>query len=84
MLHWPDSMVTYLSGEKMLFSQDAFGMHLAGMKLFADEYPDYVIEWEAAKYFANILMLYASQILGVLDTLAALNLDIKFIVLDCD
>ena len=79
MLHWPDSMITYLRGEKVLFTQDAFGMHLAGLKLFADEYPDYVIEWEAAKYFANILMLYASPILGVLDALPGLNLDIKFI-----
>ncbi|MHB9139865.1 MAG: FprA family A-type flavoprotein [Victivallaceae bacterium] len=82
MLHWPDSMITYLSGEKVLFSQDAFGMHLAGLKLFADEYPDYVIEWEAAKYFANILMLYASPILGVLNALPGLNLDIKFIAPD--
>lgn len=82
MLHWPDSMITYLRGEKVLFTQDAFGMHLAGLKLFADEYPDYVIEWEAAKYFANILMLYASPILGVLDALPGLNLDIKFIAPD--
>jgi flavorubredoxin len=82
MLHWPDSMITYLSGEKVLFSQDAFGMHLAGLKLFADEYPDYVIEWEAAKYFANILMLYSSQILATLDALPGLNLDVKYIAPD--
>ena len=82
MLHWPDSMFTYLSGEKVLFSQDAFGMHLAGLKLFADEYPEYVIEWEAAKYFANILMLYSSQILAVLDALPGLNLDVKYIAPD--
>jgi flavorubredoxin len=82
MLHWPDSMITYLSGEKVLFSQDAFGMHLAGLKLFADEYPEYVIEWEAAKYFANILMLYSSQILATLDALPGLNLDVKYIAPD--
>ena len=37
MLHWPDSMFSYLSGEKILFSQDGFGMHLATEKIFADE-----------------------------------------------
>lgn len=82
MLHWPDSMISYLSGEKILFSQDAFGMHLAGLKLFADQYPDYVIEWEAAKYFANILMLYSSQIMATLDVLSGLNLDVKYIAPD--
>lgn len=57
-------------------------MHLAGLKLFADEYPEYVIEWEAAKYFANILMLYSSQILATLDALPGLNLDVKYIAPD--
>lgn len=29
MLHWPDSMATYLTGDEILFSNDAFGQHLA-------------------------------------------------------
>ena len=37
MLHWPDSMVTYCPEEKILFSNDAFGQHLAASKLFDDE-----------------------------------------------
>jgi flavorubredoxin len=82
MLHWPDSMFSYLSGEGILFSQDGFGMHLAGLKRFADEYPDYVIEWEAAKYYANILMLYASKILSVLEELPKFNFDLKIIAPD--
>ncbi len=82
MLHWPDSMFSYLSGEKMLFSQDGFGMHLAGLKRFADEYPADVIEWEAAKYYANILMLYASQILSLLEALPKFNFEITTIAPD--
>jgi flavorubredoxin len=82
MLHWPDSMLTYLDGEKILFSQDAFGMHLAGTKLYADEYEPYIIDWEAKKYFANILMLYATKILPLLDGLPDLNLDIAMIAPD--
>ena len=59
MLHWPDSMFSYLSGERILFSQDAFGMHLATNERFADEIEDAVLEYEAGTYFANILLPYA-------------------------
>lgn len=82
MLHWPDSMISYLSGEKILFSQDAFGMHLAGSQLYADEYAPYIIEWEAKKYYANILMPYSQKILELLDNLPSFNLDIKIIAPD--
>ncbi len=82
MIHWPDSMISYLSGEKVLFTQDGFGMHLAGLERFADEYPDYVIEWEAAKYFANILTPYASKILSVLEALPGFNFETKIIAPD--
>ncbi|WP_217704973.1 FprA family A-type flavoprotein [Victivallis sp. Marseille-Q1083] len=82
MLHWPDSMVSYLDGEKILFSQDAFGMHLAGTPLYADEYPSYIIETEAKKYFANILLLQAPKILDLLNQLPGLNLDIRLLAPD--
>lgn len=82
MLHWPDSMVTYLTGEKVLFSQDAFGMHLAGSARFADEYSKDVLYEEARKYFANILLLQAGRIIDLLDNLPDLNLDIDFVAPD--
>ena len=82
MLHWPDSMVTYLTGEKVLFSQDAFGMHLAGSARFADEYSKDVLYEEARKYFANILLLQAGRIIDLLDNLPGLNLDIDFVAPD--
>lgn len=56
MLHWPDSMMTYLTDEKLLLPSDAFGMHLASSRRFADEIEDGLLEREAAKYYANILL----------------------------
>jgi len=56
MCHWPDSMVTYLHERQLLFSQDIFGMHLAGDERFADELDNKTLDHEAAKYFANILL----------------------------
>ena len=61
MLHWPDSMVTYCPEEKILFSNDAFGQHLASNRLFDDENDLAVVMAEAKKYYANILMLYGKQ-----------------------
>ena len=82
MLHWPDSMVCYLTGEKVLFSQDAFGMHLAGSERFADEYSDSLLYEEAKKYFANILLLQSAKIIDLLNNLPGLNLDIDFVAPD--
>jgi flavorubredoxin len=82
MLHWPDSMFSYLKEQKLLISQDAFGMHLASSRLFADENDMAVMEQEAAKYFANILLLYSPQILKLLDTVASMNLAIECIAPD--
>ncbi len=82
MLHWPDSMFAYLTGEKVLFSQDGFGMHFATEKIWADEnyWPD--MEREMAKYYANILLPYAPQALKLLDVFPSLNLDIDVIAPD--
>ena len=60
MLHWPDSMFTYLNGEKILFSSDAFGQHYAGPERFDDEIGDAVFP-HAKTYFANILLLYTKK-----------------------
>ncbi len=60
MLHWPDSMFTYIPEKKILFSQDAFGMHYATSRLFVDENDWPTVYWESAKYYANILMPYST------------------------
>ena len=56
MCHWPDSMVTYHHEDQILFSQDAFGMHFASHQRFADELEPGARQYEAEKYFANILL----------------------------
>jgi flavorubredoxin len=82
MLHWPDSMVCYLDSDKILFSQDAFGMHLTGSKLWADMYDKSILDYEARKYFINIINLQAAKVLDLLKTLPTLNLDIQIIAPD--
>ena len=82
MLHWPDSMFTYLVEDKLLFSQDGFGMHLATNQLFVEENEWDVIETEMKRYYANILLPYAPQALKLLEVFPTLNLDIAMIAPD--
>lgn len=82
MLHWPDSMVTYLKEEGILFSQDGFGMHLASNERFDDEVSADILEYEAKKYFANILTPYSDLVLKFANRLAILRLDLKMIAPD--
>lgn len=66
MLHWPDSMFTYINEDRILFSSDAFGQHYAGPERFDDEIGDAIMP-HARKYFANILLPYAPLILKLVD-----------------
>lgn len=68
MVHWPDSMMTYFPVEKILFSMDAFGQHIANSQAYDDELPLDVIMDEARRYYANIITPLGSL---VLKTLAA-------------
>ena len=74
MLHWPDSMVTYCPEEKILFSNDAFGQHLAASMRFDDENDLEIILAEAKKYYANILMPFGKQAQAALKILGDLDL----------
>jgi len=80
MLHWPDSMVTFLHNEGMLFSNDIFGMHLAHSKRFDDETPDW--RYEAATYYANIITPYSNIVTSFLTKFKAKNLPVKVIAPD--
>ncbi|MHC5053700.1 MAG: FprA family A-type flavoprotein [Planctomycetota bacterium] len=82
MLHWPDSMVSYLAEEKVLFSQDGFGMHLASTERFDDELDPAVLEQEAAKYFANILLPFSPIVKKLLARLGELKLDVALLAPD--
>jgi len=77
MVHWPDNMVSYMPEEKILFSNDAFGQHIASSERFDDEYPLDIILEEAKKYYANIVLPYSNQVQKALTE--AGKLDIKMI-----
>ncbi len=76
MVHWPDNMVTYSPEDKILFSNDGFGQHLACSERFDDEYPLNIIMEEAKKYYANIVLPYSGQVQKALQALAGLEVDI--------
>jgi flavorubredoxin len=82
MLHWPDSMIAYLSGDDILFSQDGFGMHLAGSERFADQVEPAVMEYEGGRYFANILLPYSALVLKLLEKVKTLGISPKIIAPD--
>ncbi|MDY6893652.1 MAG: flavodoxin domain-containing protein [Chloroflexota bacterium] len=75
MLHWPDSMCSYLVEDKILFSMDAFGQHIATSSRFDDEVGLATIMPEAAKYYANILMPFGDLIVKAVDKLGGLEID---------
>ena len=82
MLHWPDSMFSYLSEDRLLFSQDAFGMHLAASERFEDQLDFSLLEYEGARYYANILLPYSHLILKLLERVQSLNLEIEIVAPD--
>jgi len=79
MIHWPDSMMTYLSHDKVLLSNDAFGQHFCAKSMFNDEVDTDELYQEAIKYYANILTPFSPIIIKKIDEVIALNLDIKMI-----
>jgi flavorubredoxin len=81
MLHWPDSMFTYVPQDRILFSSDAFGQHYAGFEKFDDVIGDAIMP-HAQKYFANILLLYAPLILKLIEKVGRLGLKIDMICPD--
>lgn len=86
MLHWPDSMMSYIKEDKLLISQDAFGQHLASSARFDDEYCDQcsTVELEHAvrDYYANILMPFGALIKAKLAEVQKLGLEIDMIAPD--
>jgi flavorubredoxin len=81
MIHWPDSMFTYLKEDKILFSSDGFGQHYAGPEKYDDQVGDKIMH-HAKKYFANILLLYSTHIQKLLDNVLRLGLEFKMICPD--
>jgi len=79
MLHWPDSMATYMTKDNILFSNDAFGQHYASEELFNDLVDKSELFKEAMKYYANILTPFSRVLTKKLDEIIALGLPIDII-----
>ena len=79
MLHWPDTMFTYMSGDDILFSNDAFGQHYATESLFDTAANVNEVMYEAEKYYTNILNLYSPMVARKVKEVLGMNLPIKMI-----
>ena len=79
MLHWPDSMFTYIVEDKILMPNDAFGQHLATPQRFDDEVDEHVLMEEAKTYYANILMLLGGMITRKIQEVVQLGIPIDMI-----
>jgi flavorubredoxin len=75
MIHWPESMFTYVPEDKLLFSMDAFGQHYASSERFDDETDLAIVMHEAKTYYANIVMPYGKAVLNCLDQTAGVPID---------
>ncbi len=82
MLHWPDSMFSYIPEEKLLISSDAFGQHWATSQRFDDQVDQGELMAHAAKYYANILLLFSPNVEKLLARVQADGLEIEMIAPD--
>ena len=82
MLHWPDSMFSYVPEEKLLISSDGFGQHWATSERFDDEVDFPELMSHAAKYYANILLLFSPLVRKLLERVKKLGIEIDMIAPD--
>jgi flavorubredoxin len=82
MVHWPDSMFSYVAEDKLLISSDGFGQHWATSERFDDQVEPGRLMRQAAKYYANILLLYSPLIQKILRNVAEMKLAIDLIAPD--
>jgi anaerobic nitric oxide reductase flavorubredoxin len=79
MLHWPDSMLTYLTGRNLLMPNDAFGQHYASAFRFNDQVNQDELYEEALKYYVNILTPFSPLVTRKIEEVLALNLPVDLI-----
>ena len=82
MLHWPDSMFSYIENDRLLISSDAFGQHWGTSERFDDEVDSSELMYEAGKYYANILLPYSPLVQKLLASVAELGIQIDTIAPD--
>jgi flavorubredoxin len=79
MLHWPDSMFTYIPEDGLLLPNDAFGQHYATSRRFDDEVSEAELMDEAEKYYANILWPFSGLIIRKIEELQKMNVPLNII-----
>lgn len=79
MLHWPDSMMSYLTHDSILFSNDAFGQHIASERMYNDLVDQAELFQEAIKYYANILTPFSALVDKKIKEVLALNVPVDMI-----
>ncbi|HYE11656.1 MAG TPA: anaerobic nitric oxide reductase flavorubredoxin [Patescibacteria group bacterium] len=79
MLHWPDTMFSYLTGDHILFSNDAFGQHYASEYMFNDLVDQAELYQEAIKYYANILTPFSKLVEKKIEEVVAMNVPVSMI-----
>ncbi len=79
MLHWPDTMMSYLTGDNILFSNDGFGQHYASEVLFNDLVDQCELDVECLKYYANILTPFAGQVKKKINEILGMGLPVDMI-----
>ncbi|HWR44940.1 anaerobic nitric oxide reductase flavorubredoxin [Sporomusa sp.] len=79
MLHWPDTMMNYLTGDNILFSNDAFGQHYASEYMFNDLVDQSELYQECIKYYANILTPFSRLVDRKIQEVVGFNLPVNMI-----
>ena len=79
MLHWPDSMMTYMSGENILFSNDAFGQHYASELMYNNLVDQDELYDEAIKYYANILTPFSKFVSAKINEVLNMKIPVNMI-----
>jgi len=82
MLHWPDSMFSYIPEDRLLISSDAFGQHVATTERFDDEVDLSMLLGHAAKYYANIILPYSNLVQKLLSQVKEMDLEVDMIAPD--
>ncbi|MGF1870477.1 anaerobic nitric oxide reductase flavorubredoxin [Photobacterium indicum] len=79
MLHWPDSMMTYMTGDAVLFSNDAFGQHYCDERLFNDEVEQNELMEQCLRYYANILTPFSPLVTAKIHEVLSFNLPVDMV-----
>jgi len=75
MLHWPDSMVSYIPEDKLLISNDAFGQNISSTVRYADEVSEESLLGVVEEYYYNIVLPYSPQVTSALKALGGLDIE---------